>query len=100
AAERRARLLGEATSIMTSTLDYEGVFSTLTHACVGAFADWAIIDLLEGEDTVRLAGAHRDPRKETLLRELAERYPAGSRSPAPASAALKSGTPAVVAGAT
>ena len=97
AAERRARLLGEATSIMTSTLDYEGVFSTLTHACVRAFADWAIIDLLEGEDTVRLAGAHRDPRKETLLRELAERYPAGSRSPAPASAVLKSGAPLVVA---
>ena len=33
---------------------------------------------------MRLAGAHRDPEKEPLLRELSERYPAGVGSHTPA----------------
>ena len=41
-----------------------------------------------GDQTVRLAGAHRDPEKEPLLRELAERYPAGAGSHAPATTVL------------
>jgi len=97
AAERRARLLAEATAMMTSTLDYEGVFGGLTRLCVQAFADWAILDLVEGERTVRLAGAHRSPDMEPLLRELAERYPAGAGSPAPARTVLGTGAPVLVA---
>jgi predicted ATPase/signal transduction histidine kinase len=93
AAERRARLLGEATAIMTSTLDYAGVFGALARLCVRAFADWVIIDLIEGDHVVRLAGAHRDPEKERLLREMAELYPAGAGSPAPATTVLESGVP-------
>jgi predicted ATPase/signal transduction histidine kinase/tRNA A-37 threonylcarbamoyl transferase component Bud32 len=93
AAERRARLLGEATAIMTSTLDYAGVFGALARLCVRTFADWVIIDLVEGDRVVRLAGAHRDPDKERLLREVAERYPAGAGSPAPATTVLESGVP-------
>ena len=96
-AERRAALLAEATAVMTSTLDYEGVFGELTRVCVRWFADWAVIDLVEGEKTVRLAGAHRDPDKQALLRELAERYPPDARSRAPAAAALDSGKPLVLA---
>ena len=69
---------------MTSTLDSEVVFGALTRLCVDSFADWAIIDLAEEGRTLRIAGAHRDPEKESLLRELAERYPAGVGSRAPA----------------
>ena len=82
AAESRARLLAEATALMTSTFDYEGVFGAVTQLCVRTFADWAIIDLHEGNRTARLAAAHRDPGKEPLLRELAERDPAGAGAPA------------------
>jgi predicted ATPase/signal transduction histidine kinase/tRNA A-37 threonylcarbamoyl transferase component Bud32 len=97
AAERRARLLSEATAVMTSSLDYDGMFGALTRACVRAFADWAVIDLVEGERVVRLAGAHRNPEKEADLRELAERYPADARSGAPAAAVLASGPPLLFA---
>ena len=97
AAERRALLLGEATAVMTSTLDYEGVFGALTRLCVQSFADWAIIDLVEAGSTVRLAGAHREPDKEPLLRELAEHYPAGAGSHAPAATVLESGKPLLLA---
>jgi len=93
ASERRARLLGEATAVMTSTLDSEVVFGALTRLCVDSFADWAIIDLAEEGRTLRIAGAHRDPEKEPLLRELAERYPAGVGSTAPARTVLDSGAP-------
>jgi len=93
AAERRASLLAEATAVMTSTLDYEEVFGALTRVCVRSFADWAMIDLQEGDRTVRLAGAHRDPEKEPLLRELAERYPASAGSHAPATTVLARGAP-------
>jgi predicted ATPase/signal transduction histidine kinase len=92
-AERRANLLGEATALMTSTLDYGGVFEALTRLCVRAFADWAVIDLLEGERVVRLAGAHRDPEQEPRLHELAERYPADARSRMPATQVLRTGEP-------
>jgi predicted ATPase/signal transduction histidine kinase/tRNA A-37 threonylcarbamoyl transferase component Bud32 len=98
AAERRANLLGEATALMTSTLDYGGVFEALTRLCVHAFADWALIDLFEGEGVVRLAGAHRDPEQEPSLRELTERYPADARSGMPAAQVLKTGEPLLVNG--
>ena len=42
---------------------------------------------------MRLAGAHRDPEKEPLLRELTERYPPGVGSPSPATPVLEGGTP-------
>ena len=96
AAERRARLLAEATAIMSSTLDYDSVFGTLTNVCVRWFADWAVIDVVEGEKSSRLAGAHRDPEKESLLRELSERYPASPGSPAPAARVLSDGKPLLV----
>ena len=46
-----------------------------------SFADWALIDLLDSGALVRIAGAHRDPDKESILRELAARYAAQPRSP-------------------
>ena len=97
AAERRAILLGDATAVVTATLDYEGVFGALTRLCVQSFADWAIIDLVEAGSTVRLAGAHREPDKEPLLRELAEHYPPGAGSQAPAATVLASGKPLLLA---
>jgi signal transduction histidine kinase len=95
-AERRANLLGEATALMTSTLDYAGVFEAVTRLCVRSFADWAVIDLIEGDRVVRLAGAHRAPEREPLLHELTERYPADARSGAPATQVIKNGEPVLV----
>ncbi|HVH46835.1 MAG TPA: ATP-binding sensor histidine kinase [Labilithrix sp.] len=92
-AGQRALLLAEGTSLISSTLDYEGVFSALTRLCVQSFADWAIIDLLEGQKTVRLAGTHRDASKEHLLRELCERHAADIDSSVPQAGVLREGKP-------
>lgn len=74
-AGERALLLGEATSVMSSSFDYEGVFPALARLCVRSFADWAVLELVENGESVRLASAHRERAKEALLHELSERYP-------------------------
>jgi predicted ATPase/signal transduction histidine kinase len=96
AAERRAVILGEATAVMSSTLDYEALFGTLARLCVRELADWVVIDLAEGGKTTRVAGAHRDPDKEPVLRELAERYPPRLDSIAPVSKVLAGGGPVLL----
>jgi signal transduction histidine kinase len=91
AAEQRELLLGQATALMSQTLDYQGVFGALARLSARAFADWAVIDLEEKGAFIRIAGAHRDPTKEPLLRELAARYPARSGGAAPVLEALRTG---------
>ncbi|HVH44267.1 MAG TPA: AAA family ATPase [Labilithrix sp.] len=92
-ASRRAVLLAEGTALVSSSLDSEGMFAALTRLCVRSFADWAVIDVLEQDTIKRLAGAHRDPAKEYLVRELCERYPAGLHAAIPAAGVLRSGEP-------
>ncbi|HSK01122.1 MAG TPA: GAF domain-containing protein, partial [Kofleriaceae bacterium] len=75
AAERRQQLLGEATALMSQTLDRRGVFDALARLCARSFVDCALISLDEDGAMVQFGGAHRDPSKEPLLRELGERYP-------------------------
>ena len=74
AASRRALILGEATALVSSTFDYKDVFRALTRLCVRELADWAVIDIVDNDRIVRIAAAHRDPVKEPLLGELAQRY--------------------------
>jgi predicted ATPase/signal transduction histidine kinase len=87
----REQLLGEATAVMAQTFDYRGVFGTLARLCARSFADWTVIDLEDKGEVVRVAGAHRDPDKEPMLRELMARYPASSGSTAPARQVLQTG---------
>ena len=75
AAKHRERLLGEATALMSQSLDHRGVLDALARLCARSFADWAVIDLEEKGTIVRIVGAHREPDKEPLLHELAARYP-------------------------
>ncbi|HEX2900831.1 MAG TPA: GAF domain-containing protein, partial [Bacteroidia bacterium] len=64
AAERRELLLGEATALMSRTLDHRGLFDALARLCTGSFVDCALIALDEDGAMVPLGGAHRDPSKE------------------------------------
>src|SRR5262249_22609474 len=93
---RRARVLSEATALMSSTLDDQRGFEALANLCVPSPADWAGLGLVEDGHTVRLAGAHRDPVNEPLLRELAQAYPARLGTTAPAASVLESGAPRYV----
>ena len=96
AASRRALLLAEATALIASTADDRDVFKELARLCVRSFADWAIIDLVHGDDVVRVAGAHRDATKEPVIRELLQRYPARPGTRAPAKLVLEDGAPRLI----
>ena len=76
AAERRATFLAEATSLLSTSLEYERTLEAVAHAAVPWVADWCGVDIV-GEDggVRRLAVAHVDPEKVEWARELAERYP-------------------------
>ncbi len=81
AAEHRGLLLGEATALLSQTLESRGVLDALARLFTRSFADCAVIDLEDHGALVRTAGAHRDPGKEPILHELATRYAVQPRSP-------------------
>jgi signal transduction histidine kinase len=55
-----------------------------------------VLDLLEGRELHRLAGACADPAKEPLLELLRQRYPVRWGSPHPAARSLRSGEPVLI----
>src|SRR5688500_15508858 len=69
--EQRERFLGEASRILSESLDYERTLSTVARLAVPEIADWCIIDLLRHDGTlVRVATEHRDPNREQLATAL------------------------------
>jgi PAS domain S-box-containing protein len=72
--QQRAFLL-RAVDEMSSSLDYEKTLATVARLAVPALADWCAIDLVDDGTRRRLATAHVDPAKLTLVAELERRYP-------------------------
>jgi PAS domain S-box-containing protein len=72
-AEAGQRLLAEAGSVLSSSLDPEATLEALAHLAVGALADWVTVHLVQPHGMVWTAVAHADPAKAPLARALAER---------------------------
>jgi signal transduction histidine kinase len=90
----RSAFLAEAGELLAEPLDTEETLVRLARLCVHSMADWCVIDvLLDGQEIRRVAGAHADPAKEPLIRELQRRYPPRWDSPHPAARVLRSGEP-------
>jgi signal transduction histidine kinase len=92
-AERRAAFLAEAGALLSESLDYEETLGRLGRLCVRSLADWCTIDLVEGREIRGVAGAHADPAREPILREVQRRYPPRWDSPQPAVTVLRTGQP-------
>ncbi len=90
-AERRSAFLSEAGVLLAESLDYEATLGRLSRLCVKLFADWCIIDVADGREVRRLAGAHADPSREPLLEEVLRRYPLHWDSPHLSARVLRSG---------
>jgi signal transduction histidine kinase/CheY-like chemotaxis protein len=88
-----AAFLSKAAALLSESLDYEKTLAGLSRLCVESLADWCVLDLLEGREICRLAGACADPAKEALLEMLRQRYPVRWGSPHPAARVLRSGEP-------
>jgi predicted ATPase/signal transduction histidine kinase len=94
-ARRRAAFLAEAGALLSESLDLNETLGRLARLCVQSLADWCVIDLLSGREIRRVGGAHADPAKEPLLRELQRRYPVRWDSRHPAAAVLRTGEPSL-----
>ena len=67
----------EATTVLSSSLDYQLTLTRVAELAVPKLADWCGVDILEGEPAklTQVAVAHVDRDKVKLARELGERYP-------------------------
>jgi PAS domain S-box-containing protein len=97
-AEARQRLLAKLGAELLVSADEDGALQQLADAAVGELADWAIVDVLEEDGTVRRAAmAHAEPAKLAAMRELAERYPPDPEHPTLGREALATGRPQLYA---
>src|SRR5215204_3357019 len=91
------QFLAEAGTALSSSLDYDTTLATVARLAVGQFANWCIIDVVEGRDIRRVVVAADDPDQQAALDALEERYPPPWDSPQPAAQALREAKPVVIA---
>ena len=81
AREQLAFLL-RASGLLSASLDYEQTLSQVAKLVVPRLADWASIQVIEEDGTLRtLAIAHVDPAKVEMAEELQRRYPTDLSAP-------------------
>jgi PAS domain S-box-containing protein len=79
-ARARIKFLAEASSLLSSSLDYETTLSRIAWLAVPFLADWCTVDILEDGGTLRrLPVAHADPADADLARRL-QAYPLDPRT--------------------
>ncbi|WP_434427068.1 AAA family ATPase [Nannocystis pusilla] len=93
---RRAAFLGDASKLLGESLDYEEVLHRLADLCVGSFADWCAIDIVEGQEIRRRTSASASSAEAGVLEEMRARYPPRLDSPHPSSTAIRAGAPLLV----
>jgi signal transduction histidine kinase len=69
------RFFAEASTLLSSSLDYVSICERLAHLVVPSFADWCGVELAEDGDLRPVAIAHVDPAKVALAHEMRRRYP-------------------------
>ena len=78
------RLLATASERLTGSLEYTETLRTAADVAVPGFADWCIVDVVDGARVTRAGVAHADPAKEALAQRFRETHPqdlASSRGP-------------------
>jgi len=80
--QQGAQLLGDASRVLASTLDYEKTLEAVARLAVGGLADWCAVDLTDSEGKVRqVVVSHRDEAKIRWAKELNKRYPPNYTGP-------------------
>ncbi|MCG3111091.1 MAG: PAS domain S-box protein [Candidatus Manganitrophus sp. SB1] len=93
-ARRHMAFLAEASTLLSSSLDYEATLSSVARLAVPYLADGCAVDILEEDQTVRrLAVAASDPSKEKIGKELINRYPPDPGGKHPLQRVLRTGKP-------
>lgn len=74
-ARRRTEIMASASSLLSSSLDYDETLNTITGLFVPDIADWCLLHLLEDDVWIPVTGAHADPEKGLLVEELGDHLP-------------------------
>ena len=93
--EEQQRFLADAGSALASSLDYHDTLQRVASLALPAFADWCIVDVLEGDEIHRVAVAARREESRRALEELRRSYVPTLESPQPAAVALRERRPVV-----
>jgi PAS domain S-box-containing protein len=92
------RFLAEASSVLSSSLDYRETLATVARLAVPTLADWCAVDVLEEDGHLnRLAVEHPDPEKVRLAYEIERRYPPDPDAPGGLHHVLRTGEPEMMA---
>ncbi len=95
-AENMLAFLAEASTILSSSLDYKTAISSITRLAVPMLADWACADLVDSAGTIcRLSVAHVDPTRVELAHELNRRWPAKLDDRSGIAAVIRTGEPEI-----
>lgn len=71
--ENNLNFLTVASTQFSSSLDYKKTLNSIAKMVVPHIADWCTIDLLEDDKIVRVATAHKDPKKVKWAEQLYEK---------------------------
>ncbi|MCA1615376.1 MAG: PAS domain S-box protein [Acidobacteria bacterium] len=75
-AEEEQKFLGDATTLLASSLDFETTLDAVARLSAPYLADYCLVDLLEDDGHIRrLVVAHRDPARAEAWREMQRRHP-------------------------
>jgi PAS domain S-box-containing protein len=89
--EEIQRFLAEASSVLSSSLEYRRTLASVTELAVPNLADWCVASLLEDGELDQLSVAHTEPEKVRWARELQGRYPPDPEAPEGVGQVLRSG---------
>lgn len=95
-AERRARLLADLSRGLASSLAYGETVERAARALAEALGDYAVVDLVDRDGTIRRAATvHVDPERQPLVERL-KRWPVDSSKDEGVSRAIRTREPVVV----
>lgn len=82
------RVVLRATDVLAAAFDFKDGLRELARLLVEDVSDICLIDVLEGDEIVRVAALHRDEQAQALVDELRERYPPVPGGPHPVATAI------------
>lgn len=80
--EQTALFLADTSAALAQLVDFDSTLQKVATLAVPYFADWATVDVLEADGTLRrVAVAHVDPQKVELANDLNRRFPPDPHAP-------------------
>src|SRR5438552_946584 len=84
--------LAEASTVLTSSLDYQTNLMTVAKLAVNRLADWCAVDVVdENEGFHRVALVHRDPQRTEWAREFQKKFSTNAAAPHGVAHVMRSG---------